>query len=82
MFAFYLKVLGLNLGVSNCGLLVFAFAGTQAVQARDFLFSNAIVFLIITLIFISLDLFGVSLDLFGPGDLRNTQTSRQISARD
>ena len=82
MFAFYLKVLGLNLGVSNFGLLVFAFAGTQAVQARDFLFSNAIVFLIITLIFISLDLFGVSLDLFGPGDLRNTQTSRQISARD
>ena len=80
MFAFYLKVLGLNLGVSNCGLLVFAF--TQAVQARDFLFSNAIVFLIITLIFISLDLFGVSLDLFVPGDLRNTQTSRQISARD
>ena len=75
MFAFYLKVLGLNLGVSNCGLLTIAFAGAQPVQARDFLFSNAIVFLIITLIFISLD-------LFGPGDLRNTETSRQISARD
>jgi hypothetical protein len=75
MFAFYLKVLGLNLGVSNCGLLMFAFADTQAVQPRDFLFSNAILFLIITLLFISLD-------LFGPGDLRTTETSRQISARD
>jgi len=68
MFAFYLKVLGLNLGVSNCGLLMFAFADAQAVQPRDFLFSNAIIFLLITLIF-------VSLDLFGPGDSRNTETS-------
>ncbi len=75
MFAFYLKVLGLNLGVSNCGLLMFAFTATQAVQTRDFLFSNAIIFLIITLIF-------VLLDLFGPGDSRITETSRQISARE
>ncbi len=75
MFAFYLKLLGLNLGVSNFGLLMFAFADTQAVRPRDFLFSNAIVFLIITLIF-------VSLDLFAPGDLRNTEPARQISARD
>ena len=74
MFAFYLKVLGLNLGVANFGLLMFAFAGTQAAKPRDFLFSNAIVFLIITLIF-------VSLDLFGPGDSRNTEPSRQISTR-
>jgi hypothetical protein len=68
MFAFYLKVLGLNLGVSNCGLLMFAFTGVQAVQRRDFLFANAIVFLIITLIF-------VSLDLSGRGDSRMTETS-------
>ena len=75
MFAFYMKVLGLNLGAANFGLLMFAFARIQTVQLRDFLFSNAIVFLIITLIF-------VSLDLFGRGDSRVTATSRQISARD
>ena len=75
MFAFYLKVLGLNLGVSNCGLLMFAFAGTQTVQPRDFLFSNAILFLIITLIFISLD-------LFGPGERHSSEPSQQISVRE
>ena len=75
MFAFYLKVLGLNLGVSNCGLLMIAFAGAQPVQARDFLLSNAILFLIITLIFISLD-------LFGPGERRSSEPSRQISVRE
>ena len=75
MFAFYFKVLGLNLGVANCGLLMIAFAGAQPVQARDFLFSNAILFLIITLIFISLD-------LFGPGERRSSEPSRQISVRE
>ena len=75
MFAFYLKILGLNLGITNAGLLMLSFAGGASVQTRDFLLSNSILFLIITLIFISLD-------LFGPGDLRNTEPSRQISARD
>ena len=58
MFFFYLKVLGLNLGVTNAGLMLFAFAGIQPVLPRDFLFSNAIIFLIITLIFVLLYLFG------------------------
>ena len=75
MLALYLKVLALTLGMTNTALLMFSFAGAAAVQVRDFVFSNAILFLTTTLIFISLD-------LFGPAEQRSAETSRQISARE
>ncbi len=55
MFAFYMKVLGLNLAVTNFALLMIAFV-VGSVRASDFLFLNAIHFLMVTLIFIFLDL--------------------------
>lgn len=57
MFAFYLKVLGLNLAVTNSVLLMVAFVA-DSVHIRDFLFLNAIHFFMIALIFIFLDLSG------------------------
>lgn len=55
MFAFYVKVLGLILAVTNFALLMIAFV-VGSVRASDFLFLNAIHFLMVTLIFIFLDL--------------------------
>jgi hypothetical protein len=61
MLSFYLKVLGLNLAVTNFALLMMAFVA-GSVHATDFLFLNAIHFLTVTLIFIFLDLFGPDVD--------------------
>lgn len=61
MLSFYLRVLGLNLAVTNFALLMMAFVG-NSVRVTDFLFLNAIHFLTVTLIFIFLDLFGSGVD--------------------
>jgi hypothetical protein len=69
MFTFYLKVLGLNLGVTNFVLLMAAFVH-GGLQAGDFIFPNAIHFVSVTLIFISLDLFATD-------HFRNSELSRK-----
>jgi hypothetical protein len=59
MFVFYLKILGVNLGITNFVLLMAAFLRNGAFSSSDFALLNAIHFLTVTLIFISLDLFSV-----------------------
>ncbi len=57
MLVLYMKILGLNLAVTNFVLLMITFV-VGSVRSSDFLFLNAIHCLTVTLIFIFLDLSG------------------------
>jgi hypothetical protein len=59
MFAFYVKILGLNLALSNLVLLLASVARAVPFSTDDFLLVNAILFLTVSLIFLSLDLLGL-----------------------
>jgi hypothetical protein len=56
MFRLYLKILALNIGVSNFVVLLAALTNGNALKSGDFLFPAAIQFHLVTLIFIVLDL--------------------------
>lgn len=56
MFALYLKILALNIGVSNFVVLMVAMAKGDALRFTDFAFPAAIQFLLVSMIFIVLDL--------------------------
>ena len=71
MFAFYIRVLGLNVGIANFVLLMMGLVNDGLLKTRDFLFCNAILFVGISLIFISLDLFATGRRHDADSRLRN-----------
>jgi len=56
MFRLYLKILALNIGLSNFIVLTVAYTNGGAVKSADFFFPAAIQFLVVTVIFVMLDL--------------------------
>jgi len=56
MWSLYLKILALNIGLSNFIVLVAGFVRGQAFKSGDFLFPATIQFLLLSVIFLVLDL--------------------------